>query len=54
MSDVAHRGPRNAQRVCVYAQTHEKLGGTLLVTGQKCLQKGYRQQQLHTVGQNKN
>ena len=28
-SDVAHSGPSNAQGVCVYAQTHEKLGGTL-------------------------
>ena len=31
-SDVAHSGPSNAQGVCVYAQTHEQLGGTLVHT----------------------
>lgn len=31
MSDVAHRGPRKAQAVCVDAQTHVKLEGTLVV-----------------------
>lgn len=29
-SDVAHSGPRCALGACVYAQTHDKLEGTLL------------------------
>ena len=29
-SDVAHGGARCAQGTCVYAQTHEKLEGTLV------------------------
>lgn len=29
-SDVAHSGPQCAQGACVYAQTHEKLEGTLI------------------------
>lgn len=36
-SDVAHSGPQCAQGACVYAQTDEKLEGTLIVED-----KGFR------------